>query len=70
MFENILIGPLCLVLEPDDRSRFLRDMTTHGYFPLMEVNSGELFEKIKAQMPIKNQLISILVPIGYSKLYY
>lgn len=70
MFEDLLIGPICVVYTPIDRVTHLNEIDKNGYIPLLELTKGSLFEDIKRDVPNGSlRAKSIIISIAYTKLY-
>lgn len=70
MFENILLGPICISYTPEDRVRHLREIDRNGYFPIVEVNKGELIREIELSLPkVEERITSVILCISHKKMY-
>lgn len=70
MFDNLVLGPMCIVYTPEDRKRFLKEMSNNNFMPLGRFNKGQLFDRISIDMSRELQVVKeIIICIAYIKPY-
>ncbi len=68
MFENIFLGPLCIVCEQYSEEFHIQQLIKSDFIPICEIKEGELFKQaVEANPEVKIQ--KLIVSIGFKNAY-
>lgn len=66
MFENLVIGPLCIVTKDYTQEMHIKALYLEGWTPTCVLSSGEIFDEVvKTQYDAEK----IILSVGYNKIY-
>lgn len=69
MFENIILGPLCLVSKDFGEDFHLTGLLRDSWIPLCRVTKGETFDDVKKSYA-NSKFDSIIISIGFKTAYH
>lgn len=69
MFENIILGPLCLVSKEYGESFHLMGLLRDDWIPLCKITKGETFDNVQKAYP-ETKFDYIIASIGFIKAYH
>ena len=71
MFENFILGPICIVTNEASRKFHLNQLYIENWVVIGEITKGEFFEEIKSKLVPDEQknLTSIIISRGFYKTY-
>lgn len=74
MFNNIVVGPICAIFDPDIRENTINSLWADWFILMFEVTNGELFEEIKQDFSkhpnAPGAVTSVILSVGYKSVYY
>lgn len=69
MFDNLVLGPLCIVCEQYSEKFHIQELLKSNFIPICEIHKGDdLFKQVVEANPELN-VEKLIISIGYKNVY-